>query len=264
MVFMENIISTTNPKIQLMNSLRDKSSKRKEKELCLVDGLREIKEALKNKVEIEQIFYCEQLVDNFEEIKNLGQELTKLSKEAFLKICYKDSPDGVVALIKTKNKSLKDLKVTKNSLFLVLEAVEKPGNLGAILRTAQASGVSGIILNNQQTDIFNPNVIRASQGFVFSVPVVEANFLETLEFFRENKITSFATSLLAKNSYIKGNYSKASALIFGTEADGLSLDWQEKADELIKIPMIGEMDSLNVSVSVALVVFEALRQRGQL
>ncbi|MFZ4648565.1 MAG: TrmH family RNA methyltransferase [Patescibacteria group bacterium] len=261
---MENITSTTNPRIKLINTLRSKSSKRKEEGLFLIDGLREIKEALKNKVKIQQLFYCEQLVNNFKEVENLGQELTKLSKEAFLRACYKDSPDGVMALAKIEKKSLKDLKITKNSLFLVLEAVEKPGNLGAILRTAQASGVSGMILNNQQTDIYNPNVIRASQGFVFGIPVVEASFTETLEFFKKNKIKTFATSLLAKKSYVKADYSGASAFVFGTEADGLSDDWQKKADELIKIPMMRPMDSLNVSVSAALVLFEALRQRDKL
>lgn len=261
---MENISSGANPKIKLINTLRSKSSKRKETGLFLIDGLREIKEALKNKVKIEQIFYCEQLVDNLKEVENIGQELTKLSKEAFLKACYKDSPDGVIALAKMDKKTLKDLKVTKNSLFLVLEAVEKPGNLGAILRTAQASGVDGVILNTQQTDIFNPNVIRASQGFVFSIPVVESDFQETLAFLKKNKIKSFATSLLAKKSYIKADYSGPSAFVFGAEAVGLSKDWQDNADELIKIPMMRTMDSLNVSVSAALVLFEALRQRGKL
>ena len=261
---MENITSATNSKIKLISTLRNKSSKRKEEGLFLIDGLREIKEALKNKVKIEQIFYCEQLVDNFDELQNFGQELTKVSYEAFLKACYKDSPDGVIALAKSDKKTLKDLKISKNSLFLVLEAVEKPGNLGAILRTAQASGVDGIILNNQQTDIYNPNVIRASQGFVFSIQVVEASFEETLDFLQKNKIKSFATSLLAKKSYIKSDYTGASAFVFGTEADGLSDNWQKKADELIKIPMMKPMDSLNVSVSAALVLFEALRQRGKL
>ncbi len=261
---MESINSVNNSKIKLISALRTKSAKRKESGLFLIDGSREIKEAVKNKVKIEQIFYCEQLVDNFEAIKNFGQQLTKLSKEAFLKVCYKDSPDGVIALAKNDEKTLKDLKVAKNSLFLVLEAVEKPGNLGAILRTAQASGVDGIILNNQQTDIYNPNVIRASQGFVFSIPVVQANFKETVEFLKKNKIKSFATSLLAKKSYIKGDYSGPSVFVFGTEADGLSENWQNQADELIKIPMMRPMDSLNVSVSAALVLFEALRQRGKL
>ncbi|MCX6795548.1 MAG: RNA methyltransferase [Candidatus Falkowbacteria bacterium] len=261
---MENITSISNPKIKLLMTLRTKSAKRKEAGLFLIDGLREVKEAIRNGLIIEQLFYCEQLVDNFKEIQNLGQELTKLSKEAFLKVCYKESPDGVIALAKAVSKSLKDLKVTKNSIFLVLEAVEKPGNLGAILRTARAGGVSGIILNNQQTDIFNPNVIRASQGFVFAIPVVEANTKETIDFFAKNKVKSFATSLRAKKSYIKADYSGPSAFVFGTEADGLSDYWQNSASELIKIPMMREMDSLNVSVSAALVVFEALRQRGKL
>lgn len=261
---MENITSTSNSKIKLLAALRSKSSKRKEEGLFLIDGLREIKEALKNKVKIEEIFYCEQLVDNFQELQNFGQELTKVSHDAFLKACYKDSPDGVIALAKTEKKSFKDLKTSKNSLFLILEAVEKPGNLGAILRTAQASGVDGIILNNQQTDIYNPNVIRASQGFIFSIPVVEASFQETLDFLKKNKIKTFATSLLAKKSYIKSDYSGPSAFIFGTEADGLSDDWQKTADELIKIPMMKPMDSLNVSVSAALILFEALRQRDKL
>lgn len=261
---MENITSTINSKIKLLAALRSKSSKRKEDGLFLIDGVREIKEALKNKVKIEQIFYCEQLVDNFEELENFGQELTKVSHDAFLKACYKDSPDGVIALAKTEGKTLKDLKISKNSLFLVLEAVEKPGNLGAILRTAQAAGVDGLILNNQQTDIYNPNVIRASQGFVFSIPVVEASFEETLVFLKKNQIKTFATSLLAKKSYIKSDYSGPSAFVFGAEADGLSNDWQKVADELIKIPMMKPMDSLNVSVSAALILFEALRQRGKL
>ena len=261
---MENINSVSNPKIKFLVTLRDKASLRREEGLFLIDGLREIKEALKNKVEISQIFYCEQLVENFGELEKFGQELIKLSPEAFKKACYKDSPDGVIALAKIKEKTLKDLKISKKPLFLVLESVEKPGNLGAILRTAQAGGVGAIILTDQKTDIFNPNVIRASQGFVFSIPVVKAEFAETVEFFQENKIKTFATSLKAKKSFARADFTGASAFIFGTEADGLSEKWQKAANELIKIPMMRPMDSLNVSVSAALVIFEALRQRGQL
>lgn len=261
---MENIISPSNSKIKLIVSLRNKKSARQEAGLFLIDGIREIKEALNNKVKIEQIFYCEQLVDNLKELDNLGQCLTKVSKDAFTKACYKESSDGVIAIAKINKITINDLKVGKKSLFLILEAVEKPGNLGAILRTAQASGVNGVILNGQQTDIYNPNVIRASQGYIFSIPVVEANTEETLKFLKKNKIKTFATSLLAKKSYIKGNYKDSCAFIFGTESDGLSKYWQDNSDELIKIPMMKPMDSLNVSVSAALMLFEALRQRGNL
>lgn len=258
---MEIINSTKNPRVKLLESLRKKVSKRKEKKSILIDGLREIKEAIKSKIIIEEIFWCPELGGECQFNESV-LKITQLGLDAFKKVCYKENPDGYLALARVIPASLNSLKIPKNEIILVLERIEKPGNIGAIIRSAWAAGVFTIILNDQETDIFSPNIIRASQGLVFSLPIIQSSQEETMKFLADNKIITLATSLKGRDSYTKINFKKAFALILGSESDGLSNEWQKKADKLIKIPMLQPMDSLNVSVSAAIILFEALRQRG--
>lgn len=264
------IDSLSNPKIKELVKLSKDGQFRQEKNIIIVDGKREIIEAIKNKWEIEEFFYCldfldkkEKIDNNFgvEEIIKLAHKSYKLSAKAFAKVSYKKNPDGFLAVLKFKKIDLSNIKLKKDPLILVLESVEKPGNLGGIIRTAYASGVDLIILNDQKTDIFSPNVIRSSTGFIFSTPLVIASIEDTYNWLIKNKIQILSTSIKAEQSHFLTDFKKASAIVFGTEAIGLTDKWLKKKTRAIKIPMISGVDSLNVSVSVGIIVYEAMRQR---
>lgn len=259
---MNLINSLGNQKIKDLVKLQ-KASERREKQLIIIDGAREIELARKSGVEFLELFYCPVLIKK--EVKDffgLDQEkITETSEAVFEKICYKENPDGYFALAKMKLIGLDKIKLSKNPLIVILEAVEKPGNLGAIIRTSYAAGVDVIIINDSQTDIYSPNVIRASEGFIFDKQIVIAGVEETADWLRDNKILSYAAATSGKNSYTKEKLSLPAAIILGSEAYGLSDKWLKRADKLIKIPMEKGIDSLNVSVSAAVILYEALRQR---
>jgi len=255
------IDSLQNEKIKNLVKLRDASQERKRQGLFLIEGWREINLALKGGVEIENIFYCRDYAKQKLEIDE--EKMIEVSEKVFNKISYRENPDGFLALAKTKKLKLENIKLSSNPLLIILEAVEKPGNLGAILRTADAAKADAVIINDAKTDIYNPNVIRASQGTVFIVPTVLSSINETIEFCRANKIKILATTPDAKKEYIKIEYTRGCAIAVGAEDKGLSKEWLESADEKIKIKMRGQIDSLNVSVSAAIILFEAVRQRGK-
>ncbi len=258
-----NIInSANNQKIKEIARLQ-KAGERRTRGLFVIDGAREIKLAKKSGVEILELFYSPELVKK-EESKFFDLErsrITEVSGSVFKKICYKEKPDGYLAVAKVQTMKLEQVKLSKNPLVVVLETVEKPGNLGAILRTAYAAGVDAIIINSSQTDIYNPNVIRASEGFIFNKQIVIAPVDETLKWLKENNILSYAAATTGKNSYTKEKMDLPLAVVLGSEADGLSEKWLKRADKLIRIPMEKGIDSLNVSVSAAILLYEALRQR---
>ncbi len=255
---MLKIISTKNQKIKDLLKLR-KSKIRKKTELILVDGLREIKEAYSSKFIIEELFYCPELIKKDYDFK---AKKTELSENVFKKLAYPENPDGWLALIRPINYKLNEIELSKNPLIIVLEGLEKPGNLGAIIRTASAVKADCVIVNNEKIDPYNPNVIRASTGMVFSTKTLVANSSNTYNWLKNNNIKIFATTGKVEKSFYKINFKKPSALVFGSEAFGLSDFWFKKANELVKIPMRKNLDSLNVSVSVGIFVFEVLRQRG--
>jgi RNA methyltransferase, TrmH family len=254
---MNNINSLQNKKIKYLTSLRN-NQKRKKNEYFLIDGLREISEAYNNDYYIEELFFCQELI---KKELNFNIKKTKLSKTVFLKIAYPQNPDGWLALAKPKEHTLENINP---NLIIILEAIEKPGNLGAIIRTARATNVDLIILNDQSLDLYNPNTIKSSTGSVFSVPVISLSQEETIKYLKRKKIKSLATSLGAKRNIFKYNLKEKIAFIFGSEANGLSKAWLQKADDLVKIPMENEIDSLNVSVSVAVSIYETKRQRQEL
>lgn len=256
------ITSLVNKTIKDAAALK-KPGRRKKDGLILIDGFREIEMALHAQVEITSLFYCLELTDEKSDILNLvdSEKRIEVSAAVFKKICYKENPDGFLAVARPKNKGLEDLKLSAEALVVVLENVEKPGNLGGIIRTAYAAGVEAIILNSEQTDIYNPNVIRASEGHVFKEDVVSAPVIETIAWLKKNKIKSFGAATIGAKVYTEVDLRGRVAIVLGSEAEGLGKKWLEEADKLIKIPMKEEIDSLNVSVAAGLIIYEALRQR---
>ncbi len=258
----EIIVSPSNPRIKNVVKLKEKSAERKIQDIIVVEGAREIRMAKQNGFEIKTLFVCDAVnqkryKDIFLDIKHL----VNVNKEVFSKIAYRENSDGMLALVKPKHIRLSDIKLSSNALVIVLEAVEKPGNLGAILRTADGAGVDAVIVCDQKTDIHNPNIIRSSLGCVFSTQLVAASSPEVQKFLKEKNISIFAAALTGKQNYSEASFINSSAIVLGTESDGLSQSWLLAAQQ-IKIPMLGKTDSLNVSTSCAVIVYEAVRQRG--
>lgn len=255
--------STSNPKIKFLLSL-EKPRERRKQQLFIIEGRKEIMLALRAGYRIGNIFYC---IDQLSE-KDLEPELVQdklvipVTQEVFDKIAIRENSGGVIAVAEMKTHSLSDIRTTGNPLFLVLESVEKPGNLGAILRTSDAAGVNAVIICDPQTDIYNPNVIRSSIGCLFTQPVAIASSTETIDWLKKNGFAIWCTYLEASKPYYDVDFSKPGAIVMGTEATGLSQEWVKAASSNIIIPMLGKADSMNVSTSAAVVVFEARRQRG--
>lgn len=245
-----------------------KAGARKEQGLIIIDGAREIELAVKSGLKIERLFYCPALIKAANgaagKFFDLGEEkIIEVSEPVFNKICYKENPDGFLATAtRPREMFLTDFKPDKNPLIIILENVEKPGNLGAILRTAYAVGAAAVIINDNQTDIYNPNVIRASEGYVFTEKIIKASVAETIKWLKDKQIKSFGATNSGSKNYFKTDLNGPTAIVFGSEAKGLSSEWLKAADILIKIPMLTGIDSLNVSVAAAVILFEALRQRG--
>lgn len=252
------ITSKTNPKIKNVVRLQ-KVSERRAQNLIIVEGRREIERAVQCGFEIDTLFVCTGLatVDSLP----AARITEEVSEEVFEKIAYREGSDGLLALIRPRYAQLQDFTPRDNALILVLETVEKPGNLGAILRTADAAGVDAVIVADPRTDLFNPNAIRASLGCIFSVPLYSCNTQECIQWLKKHHITIFCTYLKASIDYLDADFRGASAIVMGTEATGISQAWVDAADQNIIIEMNGIADSLNVSVSTAIVTFEAIRQR---
>ena len=263
---MERIQSTQNSRIKNVEKLFTKSKERKEQNLFVIEGARELRLALAGSYLLETVFICPELFSesDFLQIRTEihSTPFIEVSLPVFQKIAYREHSDGILALAKPQPHTLNDLNLPDHPFIIVLEAVEKPGNLGAILRTADAANVDAIIVCDPLTDVYNPNVIRSSVGCVFTVPLAIANQSATFSFLKENGIRILAAELKASQWYQDTDFTHACALIMGTEADGLTDFWIDRADARIKIPMRGKIDSLNVSVSTAILTFEAMRQRG--
>ena len=257
----EIITSNQNPKVKFLNKLYDKSSFRKAEGLFVVEGEREVERAIKSGHQLENIFYCPEVGHK----RNLGfqvdvEKIIYIGQSIFENFAYREFSDGVIAVFRSRPQGLNDLNLSENPLIIIIETVEKPGNLGAIFRTADAAKVDAIIVCDPKTDLYNPNVIRASVGCVFSVPFATGSSEEVFEWIKNKKINLYGASLLAKEIYTDVDYKKSTAIVVGSEADGLSDFWLKNTHQ-IKIPMQGIADSLNVSVSCAVIIFEAVRQR---
>ena len=259
---MKQITSTQNSFIKNVLKLQEKSRERKKQGLFIVEGKREIQLAIKGSYEITSLLFVSNKID--QEYLNLfsGIELIEITQEVYQKIAYRESTESVIAIAKTKNLDLKSIKFkNKNPLILVVESIEKPGNIGAMLRTADAANIDAVILADSKTDAYNPNVIRSSVGCLFTNQIAIASSKDTIDFLKENNISIYSATLQNSNPYTEEDYKKATALIVGTEATGLTQIWRDNATQNINIPMQGEIDSMNVSVAAAVLIFEAKRQR---
>ncbi len=260
------ISSLQNPLVKKVVKLSQKPAERKRERLFVAEGVREVFLLINARYAIKKIFICEAYFKKDEdyplEPDSFLSETIFVSPEVYDKMAYRSNSGGILALVESKFIRLEDLNLSANPLFVVLESVEKPGNLGAILRTADAAGVDAVIICDPQTDIYNPNVIRSSMGCLFSVSVVVCDSQSWFNWAARNKIANTITSLQAHKPYYNADFTKPVALAFGTEADGLTQVWYENSSEHLIIPMLGIIDSLNVSASAAIIIFEAVRQRN--
>jgi TrmH family RNA methyltransferase len=262
------IISTTNTHIKNILKLQTSSRDRKRQNLFVIEGYREISRALASGIEIKTLYVCRELdrQSRSEELLVMDSQihLLDVGKAAFSRIAYREGSDGLIALAVPRNLKLSELKLSKDPLILVLESVEKPGNLGAIMRTADAAGIDAVIVCDPLTDIYNPNVIRSGVGCIFTRQVVTCSSKEAIDWLKQKKIKVYAAALTEKASiYHQMDFSGSTAIVMGTEATGLSNEWLDNSDFQVIIPMKGIADSMNVSTSAAVLVFEAVRQREQ-
>ena len=261
------ITSLQNSKIKEVVKLRDRSF-RQERDLFIIEGYRELKRAIDAGHKIETLFYCPEffLGSNEGPLQTQCKAALHLqcSREVFEKISYRDRPDGLLAIAPQRHLSLSSLRLKKEPFLLIAESIEKPGNLGTILRSCDAAGVDAVIVCDRTTDIHNPNVVRSSVGTLFTLPVVEAGSEETIAFLKERKIRIVAASPDAERPFTEGDLKVPLAIVVGTEQYGLTEHWMKSADLTVRIPMFGVADSLNVASATTLLLYEAVRQRNPL
>ena len=277
----EEITSGQNPKVKELLALQEKSRERAERGLFVVEGRREFRQCLDAGFIPDTVFICPDIFgggkfnhDTFgggeagngpafdpEGLLKTGCKVCMVSKEVYAKIAYRGGTEGIVAEIRYRERTLKDIVLGENPLVMVLESVEKPGNLGAVLRSADAAGADAVVVCDPRTDLYNPNLIRASLGAIFSRQVAAASSEETIAWLKANGIRILTAQLQDSVLYYDTPMQGPTALVMGTESTGLTNLWRDAADAHIRIPMLGSLDSLNVSVSAAILLFEALRQR---
>jgi TrmH family RNA methyltransferase len=262
------IESPQNNHVKNLVKLRDRKHRNRQDKF-IIEGLREIEHAIESAYPVITIYYCPELFPSdshsqfLERIKNNSElQFIRMHSSAFSKSSYREGPDGLIALSEAKEISLSGLELAEDSTLLVLEGIEKPGNLGAIIRSAEGAGVAAILLNNCLLDAYNPNAIRASQGLVFRLPIINVETEYLLQWLKDHQFVSVATTPDAENYYSKQSYTQRTALLMGSESHGLSEKWLNQADRLIKIPMKGYADSLNVSVAAAICLYEINRQKS--
>jgi TrmH family RNA methyltransferase len=258
------ITSLQNPKVKEAVKLRDRRP-REESGLFLIEGYRELKRACDAGRKVQTLFYCPELFlgSNEEALKEQCKAALhlKCTREVFAKISYRDRPDGLLAIAPQVHLKLSDLKLKKNPFLVIAESIEKPGNLGTILRSCDAAGADAVIVCDPTTDIHNPNVVRSSVGTLFTLPVLEASSEETLVFLKEQKISIVAGTPHAKLTFTQANFQIPLAIVVGTEQYGLTENWMKRADQAVRIPMFGVADSLNVASATTLLLYEVVRQR---
>lgn len=258
---MEQISSVQNERVKRVVRLQRKAAERRKEGLTVIEGEREVRRAMENGWMPQELWTCPELACGTAVWPVSGERIC-CTQAVFKKISYREGPDGVLAVGPLVGRSLQELRLPPAPLLLVIEGVEKPGNLGALLRTADGAGVDAVIVCDPATDLNNPNVVRASLGTLFYLPVAEASSAETLFFLRQRGIAVVAADPDAALPYTRAELSGPLAIVVGAEDTGLSPGWKEGADLAVRIPMLGKNDSLNVSVSAAVLLYEALRQRG--
>lgn len=260
---MQQITSLQNPLVKYLFTLTQKSKQRKEQQQFLIEGKREISLALEAGYLIEQLFICPDILSEAEVEKLFsGYKCTAISTQVYEKLTYRSSTEGILALAQCKNHALSGVEFQKaHPLVLVAEAPEKPGNIGALLRTADAAGVDAVYIANPKTDLYNPNIIRSSVGTVFTIPIFMGSSEEIRSHLQQQGFAIYCAALTASQPYDQVSYKGRTAIVVGTEDTGLSPTWLKASTQNIIIPMQGKIDSMNVSVSAAILIFEAVRQR---
>ena len=262
------ISSTQNPKVKRVAALIQKSSLRKETGLFVVEGLREVEHCIEAGFQPDAIFLCPEILGerpDFLQAAINGVQATfpvyNVTPEVYAKLVFRQGTEGIMAVMKARTLTLDDLELKESPLIVVLERVEKPGNLGAVLRSADAAGADAVIVCDPLTDLYNPNLIRSSIGAIFTIPTVGCTSEACIEWLKKNRIRILTAQLQDSHLYYDTNMQEPTAIVMGTESTGLTEQWRQAADAHIRIPMRGQLDSLNVSVSAAILLFEAVRQR---
>lgn len=261
---MKQITSAQNPFIKSLVQLQDKAKARRQSGTFIIEGQREIQLARKGGYEIETVLFLPDMLTETE-VKNLAGrqiEIIEISREVYQKLAYRDTTEGIIAIAKSKSLGLADLQLGDNPLVLVAEAPEKPGNLGALLRTADAAHLDAVIIANPKSDMYNPNIVRSSVGCLFTNNIATGTTEEVIDYLKSKNIAIYCATLQDSTSYHTQDYTTPTALVVGTEATGLTQEWRNASTKNIIIPMQGEIDSMNVSVAAAILIFEAKRQRG--
>jgi RNA methyltransferase, TrmH family len=263
------LTSTANPRVAAAAALRDRRA-RDRAGMTLIDGAREVRRALVSGVDVTEAFVCEPLLAGpdaraaLDRLGAAGVPVHTTSERVFTKVAFGERADGIVAVARIPSLELDRLVLPADPLIVVVEAVEKPGNLGAVLRSADGAGVDAVIAASPRTDLFNPNAIRASAGTLFSIPVAAAGSVAVLAWLHDRGIRTIATRVEAPAPYTEANLTGAVAIALGAETAGLTEAWSGPDVEPVSLPMLGIADSLNVSVTAAILVYEARRQRGPL
>lgn len=266
----EVISSAQNPRIKHLLALQQKSALRREEGLFVVEGRRELEHCLHSGMHVESVYCLDDTETTCQLVNSSTRQvsLVKVTKNVYERIAYRGSTEGIIAVIRTpKPLTLESLLQQKGRgvngkpLFVVLERVEKPGNLGAILRSADAANATGVIVCDPLTDLYNPNLIRSSIGAIFTVPTVACTSEDCIAFLKQHGVQILTAQLQDSHLYYDTPMAGPTAIVMGTESTGLTDVWRQAADAHIRIPMLGQLDSLNVSVSAAILLFEAVRQR---
>ncbi len=254
------ISSTQNPRIKHLIALQQRSQQRRNEQRIVVEGARELQHCIEAGFTIESIFHCPTLFD-IDSLQVSNCEIIEVTPQVYDKIAYRGSTEGVIAIVEPRYLTLSDIELGDTPLIVVLEGVEKPGNIGAVLRSADAAKATAVVVCDPLTDLYNPNLIRSSIGAIFTVPCVACSSEACIKFLKENNIKILTAQLQDSELYYHTPMRGATAIIMGTESTGLTQVWREAATAHIRIPMRGALDSLNVSVSAAILLFEAVRQR---
>ena len=255
-----HITSVQNPRIKNLVLLETKSAERRRQGLFVAEGQREIMHCVEAGYEIATLYICPDLQQETVPELKAGSIVT-VSRQVYEKIAYRGTTEGMIAEVRTKTRTLEGLRLKENPLIVVLESVEKPGNLGAVLRSADAAGADAVVVCDPLTDLYNPNLIRSSIGAIFTVPCIACSSEECIAFLKSRGIQILTAQLQNSHLYYETDMKRPTAIVMGTESTGLTNQWREAADAHIRIPMLGRLDSLNVSVSAAILLFEAVRQR---
>lgn len=262
----KSISSVQNPLVKKILLLKEKSRERKKTGLFVVEGQRELELAQKGGYSLETLLYCPDIIDESQIetfSKHRSTQTIQITKQVYEKVAHRGTTEGVLGVFKAKDHDLDKIHFkNKKPLVLVAEAPEKPGNIGALLRTADAAAVDAVLIANPKSDLYNPNIIRSSVGCVFTNQIGMGSTKEIITFLKQKHIKIYCAALSASKNYVDCDFTGASAIVMGTEATGLTDIWLKNSDQNLIIPMQGEIDSMNVSVSAAILIFEAKRQRG--